>query len=101
MIRIPAKHLSSESTPTEGVYVELNFCWLLCCTCHTNRNIIANHLDVLKRSLDSYSTRYNNLMIIGDLFTEVNLECIKLFRETYHLSSLNKVPTCHKNLIKT
>ena len=32
---IPAKHLSSESTPIEGIYVELNFRkknWLLCCT---------------------------------------------------------------------
>ena len=80
---------------------KLNFCWLLCCTCHANRNIIANHLDVLKRSLDSYSTKYNNLMIIGDLYTEVYLECMKRFRETYDLSSLNKVPTFHKNPIKT
>ena len=32
---VPAKHLSSEGTPIEGVYVELNFRkknWLLCCT---------------------------------------------------------------------
>ena len=40
-------------------------------------------------------------MIIGDLYTEVNLEYMKLFYETYDLSSLNKVPTCHKNPTKT
>ena len=97
---IPAKHLSSENTPIEGIYVELNFRkknWLLCCTYNPNRNIITNHLDALKRSLDPYSTKYDNLMVIGDLNAEINLECMKLFCETYDLSSLIKVPTCYKN----
>ena len=47
---IPAKHLSSESTPTGGIYIELNFRrknWLLCSTYNPNRNIVTNHLDVL------------------------------------------------------
>ena len=92
--------MSSESTPIEGIYVELNFRkknWLLCCTYNPNRNIITNHLDALKRSLDPYSTKYDNLMVIGDLNAEINLECMKLFCETYNLSSLIKVPTCYKN----
>ena len=97
---IPAKYLSSESTLIEGIYVELNFCkknWLLCCTYNPNRNIITNHLDALKRSLDPYSTKYDNLMVIGDLNAELNLECMKFFCETYDLSSLIKVSTCYKN----
>ena len=92
--------MSSESTPIEGIYVELNFRkknWLLCCTYNPNRNIITNHLDALKRSLDPYSTKYDNLMVIGDLNAEINLECMKRFCETYDLSSLVKVPTCYKN----
>ena len=96
----PAKHLSSESTPIEGIYVELKFRkknWLLCCTYNPNRNIITNHLDVLKRSLEPYSTKYANLVVIGDLKAEVNLEYMKLFCETYNLSNLIKVPTCYKN----
>ena len=39
----PAKYLSSESTPTKGIYVELNFLkknWLLCYTYNLSRNII-------------------------------------------------------------
>ena len=42
---IPTKHLSSENTPIEGTYVELNLRkknWLLCCTYNPNRNIITN-----------------------------------------------------------
>ena len=36
-------------------------------------------------------------MVIGHLNAEANLECMKLFRETYDLNSLIKVPTCYKN----
>ena len=36
-------------------------------------------------------------MVIGDLNAEINLECMKLFCETYHLSSVIKVPMCYKN----
>ena len=36
-------------------------------------------------------------MVIGGLNAKVNLECMKLFRETYDQSSLIKVPTCYKN----
>ena len=92
--------MSSESTPIESIYVKLRFRkknWLLCYTYNPRRNIITNHLDALKRSLDSYSTKYDNLLVIGGLNPEVNLECMKLFCETYNLSSLIKVPTCYKN----
>ena len=36
-------------------------------------------------------------MVAGDLNAEINLECMKVFRETYGLNSLIKVPTCYKN----
>ena len=35
-------------------------------------------------------------MVIGDLNAEVNLKCLKLLRETYHLNSFIKVST-YKN----
>ena len=49
---IPANHLSSESTPIECIFVELNLRkknWLMCCIYNPNRNIITNHLDALRR----------------------------------------------------
>ena len=94
---VPDWYLSSENTPIDGIYLKLKFRkknWLLCCFYNLNWNIITNHLDALKRSLDPYSTKYDNVMVIGDLNAEVNLECIKLFCETYDLSSSIKVPTC-------
>ena len=92
--------MTSEGTLIEGISVELNFRkknWLLCCTYNPNRNIVTNYLDALKRSLDPYSTKYDNLMVMGDLNAEVNLECMKLFCETYDLRSLIKVATCYNN----
>ena len=65
---IPTKYLCSESTPTEGIYIELNFRkkkWLLHSTYNPNKNIVTNHFDDLKRSLDPCSTKYDKL--IGDL----------------------------------
>ena len=92
--------VSSKNCPIEGIYTEIKFWkkhWLLCCTSNPNRNIITNHLDVLKRSLDPYSSKYDNIMVIRDLNAEFNLECMKIFCETYQLSSLIKVSTCYKN----
>ena len=43
------------------------------------------------------STKYDNLMVIGDLNAEINLECMKFFSEICDLSSLIKVPTCYEN----
>ena len=36
-------------------------------------------------------------MVIGDFNAEINLECMKLFYESYDLSNLIKVPTCYTN----
>ena len=77
---IIAKHVSSESTPIEGIYIELNFPkknWLYCAY-NPDKNI-TNHVDDLRRSLDSYSTKCDNLMVIGELNAEVNVE----IRETF------------------
>ena len=74
---ITAKHLSRKSTPIAGIYVELNFRkknWILFCTYNPHRNS-----EALKRSLDSCSTKYDNLMVVGDLNAEVHLECMKRF----------------------
>ena len=77
---IPAKHVSSESTPIEGIYIELNFPkknWL-CCAYNPDKHI-TNHVDDLRRSLDSYSTICDNLMVIGELNAEVNVEIHETF----------------------
>ena len=56
--------------------------------------MITNHLDVGKRSLDLYSKKLNNSMVIGELHGKISLDCMKRFCETYDLKSLIKVPKC-------
>ena len=50
-------------------FIQLPLCgsskWLLCCTYNFRKGVVANHLDMLKRSLDWYSIKYKNL--ISDL----------------------------------
>ena len=95
-----AKHLSDESTPVEDIFVELNFRkknWLPCRTIQTE----ILYKPFPKRSLDPYSTKCDSLTIIGDRNPEVNLECMKLFYETYDLSSLIRGRTCYKDPEKT
>ena len=96
---ITSKMLSSEAPPMEnGIYIELNLCkWLVCCTYNDNKNNISNYLNVLRRSLGSYSVSYENLIITGDLIKETNQQCTKLFFETYSLTNLIKERTCFKN----
>ena len=58
---IPSRVLSLNKS-IESLFIELNFHekkWLLCCTCNPNRNNISNHLDLLRRSFDSYSQNMN------------------------------------------
>ena len=97
---IPSKLISKETLDIEGIFIELNFRkkkWLLSCSYNPNKNTITDHLEILRRNLDLYSAHYENLIIIGDLNTDINQSCIKSFCESYTLPSLIKEPTCHKN----
>ena len=53
----------------ESLFIELNICkkkWLLCCAYNPNRNNISNHLNLLRRSLDLYSAKYEHFIIAED-----------------------------------
>ena len=57
---VPSRVLSLNKF-IEPLFIELNFRkkkLLLCCTYNPNRNNISSHLDLLRRSLDLYSTEY-------------------------------------------
>ena len=93
---IPSKNLSTESLPMEGLYVEINLqkkkC-LLCCSYTPNRNVIKSHLEILHKGLASYSSKYENLIVLGDFNVAMNNSDITVFCDRYDL----KYPTCYKN----
>ena len=64
-----AKVISTNKNPFESFYVKLNFRkkkWLLNCSYNPNNNNIESHLNFLSRSIDSLSSKYENIILLGD-----------------------------------
>ena len=97
---ITAKFLSFEDKPIEALSIELNFRkkkWRLSCSYNPNKNNISNRLQRLKNSLDLYSAKYENIILIGDFNVSPEESHMETFCESYGLKNLIKVPTCYKN----
>ena len=83
----------------EGIYVEIKLRkakGLLCCSYNPNRWKIDFHPENLNRSLASYSSYYENFIII-DFNVEANDSATSVFSDTYELKSLIKERTCYNN----
>ena len=96
---IPSRVLSLNKS-IEPLLIELNFRkkkWLLSFTYSPNRNNISNHLDLLRRSLDLYSAKYEHFIIVGDFNAEVTQTSMKVFCDSYEFNNLIKDGTCYKN----
>ena len=97
---ITPEFLSFEDKPFEVLFIELNFRkkkWLLSCSYNSNKNNISNHLQRLRNSLDLYSAKHGNIILIGDFNVSPEESHIETFCESYGLKNLIKVPTCYKN----
>ena len=95
--------LLTEYKPPENVeclFVEINIRkkkWLLCCSYNPHKNNISNHLHHLNKGLDVYLKHYDNLLILGDLNSDLKDGCLNAFSNVNNLKSLNKEPICFKN----
>ena len=97
---ITSNLLSIETNPIEGFYVELNLRndkWLINCSYNPHKNMIGNHLQVLRENVDSYSSTYDKFIILGDFNVEMGDQQINSFCDNYSLASLIKQQTCYKN----
>ena len=56
-----------------------------------------NHLDVLRRNLDLYSSEYKHIIFLQDFNVETKVPCMQSFLELYGLRNLISEPTCCKN----
>ena len=98
---IPARLLTT-SLPKilEGFFVELNLPKkkiLMCCWYNPAKSNISSDLSIVRRSLNSYMSSYDNFLVIGDLNSEISEMAMSEFCETYNLQNLVKDPTCYKN----
>ena len=72
---ISSNLVEAETKPIEGFYIELNLRndkWLLNCSYNPHKNNIGNHLKALSDFLDSHSSTYKKILILGDFNVEAN-----------------------------
>ena len=84
---IPSKLLSIEKDLTEAFSVEINLHnkkkWLISCSYNPKRASIANHLSALSKCTDICTSKYDNLIFLGDFNTGVEDTDIKIFCSSY------------------
>ena len=98
---IPARLLTT-SLPKdlEGFFVELNLCKkkrLTCCSYSPAKSNISSNRSIVRTSLDSFMSSYDNFLVTGDLNSEISETVMSEFCKTYNLQNLVKDPTCYKN----
>ena len=82
----------------ELFFVEVNIWkkrWLLSRSYNPHKSNISNHLHHLNKGLDVYLKSYDNILIMGDEFSE---NCLNSFCNVNSLKTLYRGPTCFKNL---
>ena len=62
-----------------------------------HKSDIGKHIDIISRSYDALSTKYENIVLLGDFNACVDDEALQTFCKFYSLHSLIKQPTCFKN----
>ena len=97
---VPSNLLATDKEPIESLYVELNLRnkkYLISCSYNPHKTMIKNHLATLSNFLDSYSSKYKKMLILGDFNVGIDEPHMKSFCVTYNLKNLIKKPTCNKN----
>ena len=97
---IPSRLLSSETSPIEGFFVELNLRnkkWLICCSYNPKKALISDHLSALSKTTDVYTSKYDNLLFLGDFNAGIEDTSVRDFCRNYNLTSMINKPTCYKN----
>ena len=86
----------------EGFFIELELSkkdkWLFSYSYNPHKGNIKQHLSNISKGLDELNSKYDNILIIGDLNSEMSGPSLDEFWQTYNLVSIVKNPTCFKNL---
>ena len=100
----PANSIASETILTEGLYVEVKLRrqkWLINRFCNLSKSIIGQHMEVLGKNMDVYSSTCEDFVFLGDFNTGMDYSALKDFcSNLYSLASLINNPTCWKNASK-
>ena len=85
----------------ESFFIELELSkknkWLLSYSYNPHKGNAKQHLSNISKGLDELNSKYDNILIIGDLNTEMSEPSLNEFCQTYNLESIVNKPTCFKN----
>ena len=88
---IPSKLLNNTSfrnNNIEAMFVKINLRKkkrLLSCSYNPHKSEIMDHLNEIGKHLDSYSSKYDNYMLLGDFNSEPTEHAMAEFMLTYNL----------------
>ena len=66
------------------------------CSNNSHKAEIKKHLTALRTSSGLYSSKYMNILSLGDFNVEIEEANMKSFCQNYNLENLIKQPTCYK-----
>ena len=94
---IPSKLLTNVRTSEnlEILFLELNLRkrkWLICCSYDAHKSSTVRHTKIIRNYLDSYSSKYENLILLGDFNSEPTEPAMSNFYQIFV-----KEATCSKN----
>ena len=99
---IPFRLLKPGDRPsnTETLFIELNLRkkkWLMRCGYNPKKFLINKLIHDIGKVLDSFIGNYDNLLIVGDLSSEITESSIHDFCNSHNLHNLCHKSTCYKN----
>ena len=71
---------------------------VLCCSYNPSKLQIASNIQEISNGTDAYCKKYENILLMGDFNVDVKEVSLHLFCNQYKLKSLNKDPTCYKDI---
>ena len=99
---IVASRLNNYIFPNDiqAFFIELNIkssIWLICCSNYPNRIFVSGHLDRIAKGIDTYSGKYEKILLMGDSKIELKEANMITICNQYKLKTSNEKPTCFKN----
>ena len=95
---IPFREIMFDPTPNiEVIFVEIKLRkqkWLLICSYNPDKKMIQNYLSYIGDRLDELSLKYENIILMADLNSEMCEEATNIFCNTNNFKCLVKKPTC-------
>ena len=70
---------------------------MVSCCYNPQKGNTKQHLSNISKGLDKLKSKYDNILMIGDLNSETSDPYLGEFCQTYNLESMVNKPTCFKN----